>query len=194
MIPLTLHPAHAIHCRIATTADLSFIEHLGRKFSNQLGFLPRTAVETYVANGRCIIGLFNDQHAGYVLGRESMRWDRRFANIVQTAVPMDLHRRHIGLALVEAYVASVSVTPRTNPHVVQCWCAEDIDANNFWPAANFRGVACRDPQNQRGRRLQLWRQPITRLGSEIMRNLPPVAGYRAMKIIRNMLDPDADPT
>jgi N-acetylglutamate synthase-like GNAT family acetyltransferase len=167
--------------RVATPRDLKFVEHLARKFSNQLGFLPRTAVSAYIEAGDVLLGTENGQEAGYVLGRRSMRWDRRVANIVQTAVPLDLQRGLVGTCLVTAWEFLCSTAPGIDCHLIQAWCADDIDARMFWAALGWTAVGQRNAGNARGRSLTLFRRSLTTAGDSIMHVMPPVAGYRARK-------------
>jgi len=192
MTPILLHPDDRRYVRVATADDAKYIEALARKWSNQIGFLPRQAIRRFAEHGRILINLENGDNAGYVLGSGSMRWDRRFANILQTAVPLDLQRQHIGLRLVEAYSRSCLLDPYNDTHCLQCWCAEDIEAMSFWPAAGFIAVASRDAKNARGRKMILWRQALSPLGYNILDRLPPQAGYRAQRtgVVRSLLATD----
>jgi hypothetical protein len=181
MTPL-IHTTDPSQLKIATPADSRFVADLQRKHSDALGFLPRVAIDTYVASGRVLIGRENDDHAGYILGRNSLRYDRRIAPITQAAVCMDARRRHLGLALVEAWCSAAYQDGRS---CVQCWCADDLESATFWPAVGFTAIARRWPQNSRRRSLTLWRRPIRSADLDpTFRVLPPLAGHRASKVGR----------
>lgn len=168
--------------RMATADDEKFIIHLQKQHSEALGFLPRKAIQTYLASERILLGQENECQAGYILGRPQMRYDTRIAPITQCAVSMDLKRRHLGLGMVEAWATAAFLNGK---QCVQCWCADDLDASMFWPAAGFTAIARRWPNNTRARSLTLWRRACSlgEMGSDFFK-LPPLAGYRASNVGR----------
>lgn len=174
--------------RVATAEDEKFVIHLQKQHSEALGFLPREAVKTYIAAGRVLLGQENDCQAGYILGRPKMRYDPRIAPITQCAVSMDLKRRHLGLGMVDAWATAAFLDGKK---CVQCWCADDLDASLFWPAAGFTAIARRWPKNTRARSLTLWRRACSlgEMGDDLYR-LPPLAGFKATKVgrIESLID------
>lgn len=170
--------------RQATAKDLAFIEHLQRTFSNQLGFLPRAALEEYITRQSVTLAEQNDQPSGYILGLEAMRYDRRIRPITQAAICMDAQRRRQGLALV-SHIAAIALLD--GQQIVQCWCANDIEAMEFWPAAGFKAVAIRSPHNARGRNLTLWRKAIGSSEPYGFWTPPPLAGHKSERTSRYTL-------
>lgn len=168
--------------RVGRVGDLNFLIDLQKQHSEALGFLPGEAIAAYLGSGRILIGQHNDLEAGYILGRPQLRYDPRIAPITQCAVAMDLKRRHLGLEMVEQWVTSAFLDGKK---CVQCWCADDLDARLFWPAAGFWAVARRYPDNQRARSLTLWRRTTSQaeLHADFL-TLPPLAGYKAGKVGR----------
>lgn len=162
--------------RPATAADYSFVVDLQNKFAWALGFLPHVALRAYVDMGGVTIAQDNDQHAGYLLGRERLRCAPHVRPIYQAAVCMDVQRRHLGLELVERTAAAAVAAGQS---IVQCWCRTDLDANQFWAAAGFVSVAIRRPDTWRGLPLILWRRPLTAAAAAQLLHLPRAAGYRA---------------
>lgn len=162
--------------RIATTADTSFVLALQKRFSNQLGFLPRAAIEWYVTNGRVQICQDNGQHAGYLLGRPTLRCLPNVQPLTQTAVDMTAQRRGLGLLLIEHAAAEAHAAGRS---LLQAWCRVDLEANEFWRAAGFTAVGIRRPTNARAQPLILWRRPVSVDGQQRLLHLPTSAGWRA---------------
>src|SRR5205823_1927664 len=139
----------------ATVRELCYVRALQRRFSAQLGCLPMAALEQYLAWGQVLVSIENDEAEGAIVFRPVLRCQPTTASIVQAAVCMDAQRRQHGLDLVSATLARLP----TIVELVQCWCAEELEANSFWRAAGFRLVATRTPNNARRRRLLLWRLP-----------------------------------
>lgn len=166
--------------KLAGWTDVNFILSLMKRHSNALGFLPGQAIVQYAASGRILVTHENEEHAGYLLGRNALRYDPRIAPITQAAICMDARRRGLGLRLVDDYCEMSRLDGRS---AVQCWCADDIDATSFWPEAGFVAIARRWPTNTRIRSLTLWRRPTTAcvLAADLQR-LPPLAGYRASRV------------
>lgn len=170
--------------QVAELAQKTLIIDLMRRFSSQLGFVPGAAIDWYIESGNTCIATENAEAVGYVLGRPSLRYDRRIKPITQTAVRMDAQRREAGLRLVARVIADAA---DRGQECVQAWCADDIDARMFWKAAGFVAVCRRDPGNTRGRTLTLWRRP-TRVveWQPWMTTPPPRAGYRAANVGRTV--------
>lgn len=163
--------------RRATARELCFIRDLQRRFSSQLGFLPTAALEQYLAWGQVLVSRENGDAAGAIVFRPGLRCQPTTASIVQAAVCMDAQRRQHGLDLLSATLSRLPTTTE----VVQCWCAEELEANEFWLAAGFRRVAVRTPGNTRRRRLLLWRLPMNDASDLRCNALPDRCGFKARK-------------
>lgn len=162
--------------RVATDADSLFLRSLQRKYSNQLGFLPGKALDEMRQCGRQFVGLENGEPAGYVTGWRRLKCQTAVAPIIQAAVAMDARRRRLGLALVEDFCCDAWVDGR---QAVQCWCAADLEAVDFWAAAGFVQIAEREPLNARRRRLLLFRRPLPGCTDDVLRTPPRRAGHTA---------------
>lgn len=174
--------------RIADPGDLSFVLSLGKKFSNEIGFIPREATRWYTINGGVTIGLENGEPAGFVLGRARYRWRPEMCPITQAAVCMDAQRRHLGMALVESIVRRATERGQV---AVQCCCAEGLDANEFWAAAGFLRICDLRRANTRNRLIHVWRRPLSIELPKWFYDAPPVAGHRAAKaVVNTLVDPD----
>lgn len=164
--------------RQATEADRLFVDSLQKKFSKQLGFIPDAALDWYLSAGRILLTLENEEPAGYVLGREYLRWNFSIRPITQAAVCFDAQRRHIGLALVNRTEADAR---RVGQVALQACCAEGLDANEFWKAAGFVEICRLKPDNARKRQIIVWRKLLIAWEPTWFRAPPPVHGTRARK-------------
>ncbi len=170
--------------RAARTADLSFITALQARFSNQLGFLPRTALAEYVDAGRVTLVFDNDTAAGYLLGRRLLRSVPAVAPLIQTAICYDAQRRTLGLQLVEHAAATAQADGRS---VLQAWCRADIPANAFWQAAGFIPIARRVTANARRQPLILWRRLLSMDGESSFLRVPSRAGCHGESVTNGQL-------
>ncbi|MCC6907205.1 MAG: GNAT family N-acetyltransferase [Phycisphaerales bacterium] len=141
-----------ITIRSAQPGDLKFLDHLQKKFSNQVGFLPTQALESNIERGRVSIALENDEPAAYLLGKGHYLRDAHFGIIYQAAVSYDARRRLVGTALVQHFIDHMEPTIR----LIGLWCAQDIEANEFWNACGFEAIAARHGSRRRGRVHIFW--------------------------------------
>lgn len=161
--------------RCGRVTDLAFLVALQKRCTDEVGFLPRAASVELLEAGGVVIGRENGDEAGALLWRPTMRCQPGTASIVQAAVAMDAQRRRLGLEMVGKVCQLVAPVAC----VVQCWCAADLESNEFWRSAGFELVACREPENRRNRRLNLWRIPLGECSRARLLELPRRAGYRA---------------
>lgn len=140
-----------------TADDCVYERHLARKFTDELGFLPALALEWYADRGLVWRIRENGDPAGFLVARLDYAADNRLAGIIQAAIDFDLQRRRHGLALVEHAARLATSAGKT---VLQCWCAADLPANDFWRAAGFTAAGTRPGGRSRNRKLILWRRPL----------------------------------
>jgi len=164
--------------KVAIQADMSFVSSLQKKFSNQLGFLPTMALENYIGMGAVRLAYENDCPAGYILTRGYLRFDPRICPVTQAAICYDAQRQAAGRELVTRI--ELEAIGR-NQDCLQCWCAEDIEAVNFWAGFGFQRIMDRDPKNARGRRMILFRKRISDRPFDMWK-IPDRAGYRGKKM------------
>jgi len=82
---------------------------------------------------------------------------------------MDAQRRKHGLNL----LAELERTARADGiAMLQCWCRQSLDANEFWKAAGFVKVALRDVGAKRQSPCILWRRPLLILPTSTIVELP----------------------
>jgi len=169
-----MEPAQQTTIRQGTPEDLKYCVHLHRAFAHALGFIPRAGMERALTAGHVRMALENDTPAGYLLSRR-LTGERHIHSIVQAAVAMDAQRRHHGLCALR------TLERDAHTDLLQCWCAEDLESNSFWLAAGFRPAGIRDPENMRGRKLILWRKPLTPAGALRLADRPKRAGPHAAR-------------
>ncbi len=161
---------------VARPTHAKMIFDLQRKFSNQLGFIPGAATEWYIASGNVAVAYQNGEPCGMLLGRPRFRYQPLMRPITQAAVYMDAQRRHHGLALLAALEARAL---KEGQLALQCCCAEDQSANEFWATAGFVPVDLLLPDNARKRGIIVWRKQLTNTQPEWFLTPPPRSGHKA---------------
>jgi hypothetical protein len=146
------HKHVTIRAAVPGGGDLKFLDHLQKKYSNQLGFLPTQALEWNIENGKVSIALENDEPAAYLLGKGNYLRDPHFGIIYQAAVSYDARRRLMGTALVQHFMDAME----PNIRLIGLWCAQDIEANEFWNACGFEAIAARHGSRRKGRVHIFW--------------------------------------
>jgi GNAT superfamily N-acetyltransferase len=134
------------------TGDVLFLDHLQKKYAHQVGFLPMQALEANIERGNVSLALENDEPAAYLLGKGNYLRDPHFGILYQTAVSYDARRRLLGTALVQHYIDNMEPSAR----LIGLWCAQDIDANEFWNACGFEAIAARHGSRRKGRIHIFW--------------------------------------
>lgn len=137
--------------------DLRYEISLARKLYEAVGFLPYEAIEHYAMLGGVLRAHENQEPCGFLVFTRSRKETPRIAQIYQAAIQMDAQRRHHGLALVEAAAAQAR---QAGAHRLQCWCACDLEANEFWAAAGFFNRGERKGGAKRKRKHFLWQRPL----------------------------------
>lgn len=161
---------HASHIRVATSKDLAFIKHLAARNSNAVGFIPDAGVLNYVDAGCVTITRENDDEAGYLLARPREAGRAYIRPIVQAAVCFDARRRRHALSLVDDLARAAFVSGQL---LLQCWCREELEANDFWQAAGFIAVARRHAGSARGKPCILWRRPLSTAATAVLATISP---------------------
>lgn len=131
--------------RYATTDDLAFLDHLQRKYTHALGFLPYAAFLDYLARKQVFLAFENDEPVGYLLWQHPVYpWPHdldRIVRIYQAAIAFDAQRQLHGTRLVQRLLRQVA---SASPTYITCWCAADLEANAFWKALDFHHYCTRD--------------------------------------------------
>lgn len=158
---------------------VSFIDGLARQNSEALSFIPTPRLEQYVERGQVLIARENEEPAGFlVFGRS---WPQ--IRIYQACIQYDARRRQHGLDLVERLVGIARDQSCTD---VRLWCAEDLEANEFWQLAGFERSGARTGGARRGRIHILWAR---RLGNTLFER----AGASSVGALRSAENRPSDP-
>src|SRR5262249_47949372 len=170
----------AIYIHAAREDDLRFIDHLQKKFSFQVGFMPLVWLAGYLRSGSVLMAFENDQPAGYLLGKTSYNRSQQDAIIYQAAIEYDAQRSHIGTALVQHFI---DVLPDRITRI-SLWCAQDIDANLFWEALSFTPLAYRQGSHSTQRFHIFWQRRKNLNDYHVRRNVPKTTKSGAMQCKR----------
>lgn len=166
--------------RIATPADLRFIDSTQKKFADCVGFLPTVALEQSAEGGHIRICCENGDAAGYVLSRPHLSWQPKMRSITQTCVCMDAQRRHHGLALLKTIETEALDDGLL---AIQACCAVGLESNEFWRAAGFIPIVHMTPATKSQREIICWRKPLTKVTPIWFAFPPERSGHRAKPTI-----------
>ena len=162
--------------RPATDADLAYVLHLQRKFTNQLGFLPTEAIRWLIEHARISLAVENGEPCGYLAGRTHLSQQPLLRPITQAAIQYDAQRRQHGLALLTQIEREAIEAGQAG---IQACCREGIEANEFWRAAGFKPICIMTPANRRNKSVICWRKPLTNRFPLWFAMPPRRSGYRA---------------
>jgi len=162
--------------RLGTPGDLTFVEHVRKRFGHALGFLPLAAIENSLEGGHIRICAENGDAAGYILSRPNLAWQPKLRSITHAAVCMDAQRRHHGLALLKTIEAEAIAAGLL---AIQACCAVGLESNDFWRAAGFLPIAHLTPDTKSAREIICWRKPLTTVVPIWFAMLPERSGHRA---------------
>lgn len=140
--------------RNATPADLAFLLDLQRKWSNNVGFLPRECFIRYTATRQILVVTENDCPAGYLSWTYS---PSGLLRLPQVAVHPDLLRTTIGTKLLRHIMRAAQ---RHAASLIRLTSRSDLPANDFWPTLGFRCTAILTPRTTRNRPLLEWSLPL----------------------------------
>lgn len=138
--------------------DVPYIQSLQDANRDALGFLSPVALAEYVEHRHVELAYENGDPAAYLLfgthgsTTRSPRVDN--VRIVQACVQYDARRVHHASALVHALIERSTAA---GLETLSCWCADDLEANDFWAAAGFEHVASRN-RRRHARRSRLHRK------------------------------------
>lgn len=129
---------------LATADDVQYIVHLQKLWSNQVGFLPRCALQRYVDHQSTILVKESGQHAGYLNWTLTKKGLLRF---IQVAIDPPLLRTALGTRLVRHIEAAARFNRCS---LIRFQCRTDLDANLAWSALGFKPTALYQHQTARG--------------------------------------------
>jgi len=137
----------------ATVDDLTYIDSLQKKNSEDLAFYPKQVFEREVENFRVILAKVNAEPAGYIyhgaLGPA--------CKIHQACIQYDLRGQLYGAGLVRHLL---QIADLSNVLSVTLRCGSDIAANDFWKAMGFYCEAVTQGGVRRMRDINCWRYDL----------------------------------
>lgn len=116
--------------RLATLADVQYIDHLRNQESEAIGFIPKERYEMEIdgrSGGSIFIAWDNEDPTGFIYATHNRSGITR---IQQVAVQEDARRIERGKLLVEA-------AQKARDWLLSCRCAADLESTDFWEALGF---------------------------------------------------------
>src|SRR5688572_4039731 len=147
-----------IAIRLATLADLPFLDCLQKQHHKSLGFFPRAQMQGYVENQWVLIAedAATRQPLGYCASRDRYLKRDELGVIYQLCVAAGHQRGLIGATLVR----EVFERSAYGCKLYCCWCAQDLDANYFWESLGFVPIAFRGGSGKKRRVHIFWQRRI----------------------------------
>jgi len=153
----------SINIRVATLADVGFIDGLQKAQTREVGFLPTKAIEGKIALGEVLIAdcplpiadlnstqseIGNGQSAiGYLIASDRYFKRDEIGCITQINVEPNYRRSLVAAALLQAQFDRSAYGCK----LYCCWCAQDLKANEFWEAMGFVPIAFRTGSRTKGK-------------------------------------------
>jgi GNAT superfamily N-acetyltransferase len=173
----------SIDVRLATLADLTYIDQLRRRESESIGFISRSGYEGVLSgyderegcrrNGRIWLATVNADPVGFAYATPG--GTGRSVKVVQVCIQRDARRIEYGSALVAEVEAWAEQLQRP---AVSCRVATDLDATAFWDALGFELHGHEQGGSRRGRVLERRHKPLPGLWLPIF-TTPPTASTAA---------------
>lgn len=166
--------------RVARPADLSFILHLQKVWSNNVGFLPKCSFERYIDNHQILLINENDDSAGY------LSWTFRHDGIIrlpQLAIDPQLLRRSLGTRIMNRIAAAGRAGDCS---IIRLRCRSNLTANTVWPTLGFVVTAAVARPTARGFPVLEWTKQLMP-ATEIAQLLS--SGRRPSRIFRRRSKP-----
>ncbi|HEV2295894.1 MAG TPA: hypothetical protein VGR35_18755, partial [Tepidisphaeraceae bacterium] len=159
----------AIAIRVATMADLPFLDSLQKKHNKALGYFPTKQFEGYIEMGAVLVARATrpcDDAAnmgespmpllGYIIARDRYLKRDELGVVYQLCVVQGDQRKLIGASLIKAVFERAAYGCR----LFCCWCAQDLDANYFWESIEFVPIAFRGGSGKKKRVHIFWQRRI----------------------------------
>lgn len=128
----------------------AFVEHLAKKESSAVGFLPRTIYPKAIQEGRCQIAEANGEAAGFFL---QGNW-APVTRIYQTAVTEEERLQDCARSMFHRMrLRAVEL----GVQAIELHCADELPANAFWHALGFVAMGRRMPKTLNRRWATRWR-------------------------------------
>ena len=184
--PHLVIPSSPVAIRVATMADLPFLDALQKRHSKALGYFPTKQFEGYIEMGGVLVAesVGSRQRAasseagedgsvspgislptaycplptplGYVISRDRYLKRDELGVIYQLCVAPGHQRGLIGATLIKEVFNRSAYGCR----LYCCWCAQDLNANYFWESLGFVPIAFRAGSTGKRRVHIFWQRRI----------------------------------
>ncbi len=157
IVPIAPESRCAISVRLATVADMPFVDELQKMHSHMVGWFPRKQMEAYIESNDVLIA--EDEHKapiGYCVSRDRYSGRDDVGIIYQLNVRPISQRNLIGATLVKAVFEKAAYGCK----LFCCWCAQDIRANMFWESIGFVPLAFRTGSRGKQRVHIFWQRRV----------------------------------
>ena len=125
---------------------------LAKKNSEALSFIPTPRIEHYRQAGQLLLATENDEPCGFLI--YGLGWP--LLKVYQACIQYDARRRKAGMEL----LGRLRSIAEHNQNDISLWCADDLEANDFWQAAGFTLIAKREGGARRSRKHNGWLLPV----------------------------------
>jgi hypothetical protein len=142
--------------RQATPADLPFMDGLQKRHGRALGHFTRKQFEGYLAMGAVLIAEADGLAVGYCLSRDRYLKRDELGVIFQLCVAPGEQRKLVGASLVREVFRRSAYGCR----LFCLWCAQDLEANDFWASLGFVPIAFRAGSDRKKRVHIFWQKRI----------------------------------
>jgi hypothetical protein len=164
-------PRAAVSVRAATMGDLPFIDRLQKLHAHMVGWMPTQQLEGKIKAGHVIVAwasrpcspedmaataMLREEPVGYCIGHDQYFKRDDVGIIYQMNVVPAKQRGLIGATLVRAMFDRAAYGCK----LFCCWCAQDIEANDFWESLGFHPLAFRAGSRGKRRVHIFWQRRI----------------------------------
>jgi hypothetical protein len=149
-------PKIDVSVRVATLADVPFMDALQKRHGKALGHFPTKQFEGYIQMGAVLVAESGGQRVGYIIHKDRYLKRDELGVIFQLCVTQGEQRKLVGATLVgEAFRRSAY-----GCRLYCLWCAQDLDANYFWESLGFVPIAFRAGSDRKKRVHIFWQKRI----------------------------------
>jgi hypothetical protein len=172
-VPMPL-PSANVTIRPAVMEDVAFIDSLQKLQSKQVGWMPTATLVGKVKAGHVIVAwaarpcssvgsedmgetpMLRSDPVGYLIGQDQYFKHDDVGIIYQINVAKEYRRSFVAAALLKAQFERSAYGCK----LYCCWCAQDIEANQFWESMGFVPLAFRAGSEKKSRVHIFWQKRI----------------------------------
>jgi ribosomal protein S18 acetylase RimI-like enzyme len=153
---LTVSARRDVSIRVATMADLPFLDAMQKQHGRALGYFPTKQFEGYIEMGAVLVAHDGAEVVGYVISRDRYLKRDELGVVYQLCVKSGDQRKLVGGTLVR----EVFERSAYGCKLYCCWCAQDLPANRFWESMGFVPIAFRAGSTGKRRVHIFWQRRI----------------------------------